>query len=85
MKKLSVTLLSCEGAIMEAIAEAKRLNKKIVKLGIPPKIQAQLSALTVVKRYDGKPAFLELYGIKVEKTKTLQITTEISRFNPRGI
>jgi len=76
MEKLKVTLMTYEGAILNAIEEAKIANQRIIKLGIPKKIQERVIRDSLGGRGGGK--LKELFGIKVIRSGTLQITTEFS-------
>jgi hypothetical protein len=80
--ELKITLLSYSGAIINAIKEAKIQNKKIVKIGIPSEIQNKLSELVIGSfNLKQKRQLKTIYGIPVENSKTLQITTEFSQFS----
>lgn len=72
--------------ILNAIEEAKIANKKIVKLGLNKKVMGEISSMlggiALRKNYFvGKKNFInqigELYGIPVELSEDLQITTKI--------
>lgn len=82
MDKLELTDITYEGAILDAIQEAHRMNVKVVKLGIPLQIQKEL-IFKMRDDFPGKPVLKEIYGIKVIQSKTLQITTEFSRYKRR--
>ena len=76
--KISKTSEAC---IVEAIEDAMRAQKKIISLGLPLSVQKEL--LVGIRKYAGLKNIKELknlYGYKVFTTDTMQITTEITRF-----
>ena len=77
MKKLIVTSISYEKAILNAIRDVQRMDRKVVRLGIPKQAAEELTALIDGRK--GLKVIRELYGIPVDYTKTLQITFEFSR------
>lgn len=72
MKKITAIFGNPEGAIIDAIESAYKDNKKIVRLGIPLRIQKQIAQHNV-ERSD---RLKQIFGIKVVTAKTMQITTE---------
>jgi hypothetical protein len=76
--ELKVTWIpTYEGAVLNAIKEAKIQNKVIVKIGLPIKIQREIMKNTPIPK--GK-RLKELFGIKVEQSKQMTITTEFYQF-----
>lgn len=64
------------GAVLNAIKEAKIQNKRIVKIGLPIRAQREIMQDTPIPK--GK-RLKTLFGIKVEQSRVLQITTEFYR------
>ena len=78
--KLEVTWIpTYEGAVLNAIKEAKIQNKIITKIGLPIKVQRDIMKSTTPMKKGMK---LEcIFGIKVEQSKVMTITTQFSQFN----
>jgi len=84
-----VKYIDHQKAILYALRQAKIANLKIIKLGLPMTVQRSLmltaSPISVIYK-PKKPKFPTqigtLFGIPVEISKTMQITTEISIFIP---
>ena len=75
---LIFTFGNYEEAIINAIVEAERDNKRIVYLGLPLRVQK-----TIAKRNVERADRLKtMVGIKVRTTKVLYIATEFSLFQP---
>lgn len=78
MKKqseLKVTWIpTYEGAVLNAIKDAHRQNKKVIKIGLPIRVQRE-----IMKDMPKGERIKMLFGIKVEQSKTMQITTEFYR------
>lgn len=72
-----------EGEIMNAINDAKKRMVRPIKLGIPEEIQRAI--VTNMLELSGKPLpdkipkLQELFGLPVEESESLQITTELPR------
>jgi hypothetical protein len=73
---LIFTFGNYEEAIINAIVEAERDNKRIVYLGLPLRVQ---KTIRNVERAD---RLKTMVGIKVRTTKVLYIATEFSLFQP---
>lgn len=76
--------MNIERMILDMIGEAKIRNVEIVKIGIPKDIQQQIisearknNSLGIIT---SNPSLLEIYGIPVEESETLQITTKYTGF-----
>ena len=71
MRKINPT---AEGAIMNAIAEAKRTNQEIVSIGISKAVQSQ-----IIKSMGGtgKEKLESIFGIPVKRSARLTITLQI--------
>lgn len=77
-KDLIITDIGYEKAIINAIRDVQKMDRKVIKLGIPKQVAEELTPLINGRR--GLKVIRELYGIPVDYTKTLQITYEFSRF-----
>jgi hypothetical protein len=64
-----------EKAVLNAIREAKIQNKRIIKIGLPIRVQREIMKNNMP---NGKK-LKELFGIKVEQSRVMQITTEFYR------
>lgn len=76
--KLQVEWLSYEGAVLNAIREAEIQNKVIVKIGLPIKIQREIVKDAPMPK--GK-RLRKLFGIKVEQSRKMTVTTEFYRIS----
>jgi hypothetical protein len=76
-KLLEVNWVSAGGAVLNAIKEAHIRNLNVIKLGLPIKVQREIMKDTPIPK--GKE-LKTLFGVKVERSKTMQITTEFYRF-----
>lgn len=65
-----------EGAVLNAIREAKIQNKHIIKIGLPIRAQREIMKDTPMPK--GKK-LKTLFGVKVEQSKVMTITTEFYR------
>lgn len=63
-----------EGSVLNAIKEAHQQNKTVIKIGLPIRIQRE-----IMKDMPKGKRLKTLFGIKVEQSKTMQITTEFYR------
>lgn len=77
-KDLIITDIGYEKAIINAIRDVQKMDRKVIKLGIPKQVAEELTPLINGRR--GLKVIRELYGIPVDYTKTLQTTYEFSRF-----
>ncbi len=81
---LEVMDISYEGAILNAIKQAHIDCVKVVKIGLPKYVQKEItkdlgSKKVGMYKQEGLK-IKEIFGIKVVNSRTLQITTEFSRF-----
>lgn len=83
IEQLKVKALTYEGAILNAIKGAYIHNQKVVKIGLPKRVQKEI-VIQMIKSTDKElpstiPDLQTIYGIPVEEAETMQITTEFSR------
>lgn len=76
MKIKATWIPTYAGAVLNAIKEAKIQNKRIIKIGLPIRVQREIMQDTPIPK--GK-RLKELFGIKVEQSKVMTITTEFYR------
>ena len=72
-----------EGAILDALRDAKNANLEIVKLGIPYQIQLELASMIdlgnsrYIRTKSSPKSVKSIFGVKVEDSDELTITTKI--------